>query len=163
MKEVILALCYWLHLIATVVWIGGIFFILFITIPSAKQVLGAEAGKLMGETAKRFTPAANCSIIVLIITGGVLTVVSRHFSGIGNFYNGWSLGLIIKHVLVSGMIAVHFYRGLILAPKIAKTESVSEKASLQKLSLNLVKVNFCLGLTVLLCSGIIKDFSTTMR
>jgi hypothetical protein len=62
----------------------------------------------------------------------------------------------MKHVLVLGMVVVHFYRGLVLAPKIARTEPDSEKASLQKLSLNLVKVNFCLGLIVLLFSGIIS-------
>lgn len=156
MKEVILVLCYWLHLITTVVWIGGIFFILFITIPSAKQVLGAEAGKLMGETSKRFIPLANYSIIVLIITGVALTAVSKQFTIIENFRNTWSSNLIVKHVLVLGMIAVHFYRGYVLAPEIARTEPASEKASLQKLSLNLVKVNFFLGLIVLLFSGIIS-------
>lgn len=156
MREIILAGFYWLHLIATVIWIGGITFILFIAIPSANQVLGAEAGKLMGEISKRFTPIANYSIILLIVTGAVLTAVNKQFLGIGNFGNSWSLGLIMKHVLVFVMVAVHFYRGLVLAPKIAKTDAVSEKTSLQKLSLNLVKVNFCLGAIVLLLSGIMS-------
>ena len=156
MKELILIACYWIHLIATVVWIGGITFILFIAIPSAKQVMGGEAGKLMGAISKRFTPIANYSIILMIVTGVVLTAVNKQFLGIGNFGNSWSLGLIVKHVLVLVMVAVHFYRGLVLAPKIARTEPASEKASLQKLSLNLVKVNFCLGLIVLLFSGIIS-------
>lgn len=159
MREIMLAVSYWLHLIATVVWIGGITFILFIAIPSAKQILGAEAGKLMGEISKRFTPTANYSIILLIVTGAVLTAVNKQFLGIGNVVNSWSLGLIVKHVLVLGMVAVHLYRGLVLAPKIARTELASEKASLQKLSLNLVKVNFCLGLVVLLFSGILSTLS----
>ena len=156
MKELILIACYWIHLIATVVWIGGITFILFIAIPSAKQVLGGEAGKLMGEISKRFTPIANYSITLLIVTGVVLTAVNEQFLGIGNLGNNWSLGLIGKHVFVLGMVAVHFYRGLVLAPRIARTEPASKKASLQKLSLNLVKANFCLGLIVLLFSGIIS-------
>jgi uncharacterized membrane protein len=144
------------HLIATVIWIGGITFILFIVIQSAKQVLGVEAGKMMGEISKRFTPIANYSIIFLIVTGAVLTTVNKQFAGIGNFGNSWSLGSIVKHVLVLGMVVVHFYRGLVLAPRIARKELASEKTSLQKLSLNLVKVNFCLGLIVLLFSGIIS-------
>jgi uncharacterized membrane protein len=156
MREIMIAESYWLHSIATVVWIGGITFILFIVLPSAKQVLGVESGKLMGDISKRFAPIANYSIILLIITGVVLTAVNKQFSEIGNFGNGWSLGLIMKHVLVLGMVTVHFYRGLVLAPRIARTELASEKASLQKLSLNLVKVNFCLGLIVLLFSGIIS-------
>src|SRR4030065_2730983 len=116
MRELILAVSFWLHLVATVTWIGGIVFILFIAIPTAKQVLGAEAGKLMGEISKRFTPIANYNIILLIVTGVVLTAVNKQFSGIGNFGNSWFLGLIVKHVLVLGMVAVHFYRGLVLAP-----------------------------------------------
>ena len=143
MRELILAVSFWLHLVATVTWIGGIVFILFIAIPTAKQVLGAEAGKLMGEISKRFTPLANYSIFFIIVTGIVLTST-----------NQWTWVLIVKHVLVLGMVAVHFYRGLILAPKIAITESVFQKTFLQKVSLNLIKVNFCLGMAVLLLSGI---------
>ena len=156
MREIILVVSSWLHLTATVVWIGGIAFILFIAIPSAKQVLGADAGKLMGEISKRFTPIANYSIIFIVVTGAALTGFNKQFSGIGNFGNSWSLTLIMKHVLVFVMVAVHFYRGLILAPKIARTETVPKKTSLQKLSLNLVKVNFCLGVIVLLLSGIMS-------
>lgn len=83
MKELILITCYWLHIIATVIWIGGITFILFIAIPSAKQVLGGEAGKMMGEISKRFTPLANYSILFLIITGIVLTGLNKQFQGLG--------------------------------------------------------------------------------
>jgi len=156
MSEIILAVSYWLHSIATVIWIGGIFFILFIALPSAKKVLGAESGKLMSEISKRFTPIANYSIIALIVSGVALTATNKQFSGIGNFGNNWILVLIIKHLLVVIMVAVHFYRGLILTPKIARIDPSSKKVSLQKLSLNLVKVNFCLGLIVLLFSGIIS-------
>lgn len=66
MREIILAVSYWVHLIATVVWFGGIVFILFVAMPSAKKVLGTEAGKMTGEISKRFTPMANYSIIFLV-------------------------------------------------------------------------------------------------
>jgi uncharacterized membrane protein len=158
MKELILATIYWLHLIATVIWIGGITFILFIALPSAKQVLGSDAGKLVGEISKRFTPIANYSILFLIVTGIALTGLNKQFLGIGNFGNNWTLILTVKHVLVLGMIVVHFYRGLVLTPKIVRTESTAEKTSLQKLSLNLVRVNFCSGMLVLLLSGITSVF-----
>lgn len=154
MKEVILAAAYWLHLTATVVWIGGIFFILFIAIPSAKQVLGGEAGKLMGEISRRFMPLANYSIMLLIITGIVLMSLNKQFSGVGFLDKNWPSIIISKHALVLGMIIIHFYRGLVLTPKIVQTEAADEKTSLQKLSLNLVKVNFCLGILILLFSGI---------
>lgn len=155
MREIILAASHWVHLIATVIWIGGIIFILFVTMPSAKQVLWPDAGKLMGDISKRFTPIANYSIIFLLVTGIVLTYLNKQSSGIGHFVSSWVLFLIVKHVLVLGMFVVHFYRGMVLAPKIAGTESAEQKASLQRLSLNLVKANFFLGLLVLFFSGIL--------
>ena len=80
MRGIILAASHWAHLIATVIWIGGIIFILLIALPSAKQVLGSEAGKLMGEISKRFTPIANYSIIFLLVTGIILTALNKQLS-----------------------------------------------------------------------------------
>ena len=154
MRQIILAVSYWLHLVSTVVWIGGITFILFIALPSAKQALGSNAGKLMGEISKKFTPLANYSILFLIVTGIALTGLNKQFPGVGIFENKWTWILALKHIIVLVMVVVHFYRGLVITTKITKTESAIEKTSLQKLSLNLVKVNFCLGVLVLLLSGI---------
>ncbi|HLE40335.1 MAG TPA: CopD family protein [Nitrospirota bacterium] len=154
MKELIIA-CYWIHLVATVIWIGGITFIIFIAIPSSKQVLGAESGKLMGEISKRFTPLANYSIILLFVSGIVLAGLNKQFSGVRVLESNWTMALILKLVLFFSMTAIHFYRGLVLAPKIMRTATQTEKTALQKLSINLVKVNFALGLSVLLLSGAI--------
>ena len=157
MKELIIA-CYWIHLVATVLWIGGIIFIIFIAIPSSRQVLGAESGKLMGEISKRFTPLANYSIILLFVSGIVLAGLNNQFSGVRILESNWTMALILKLVLFFSMTAIHFYRGLVLAPRIMRTATQTEKTALQKLSINLVKVNFTLGLSVLLLSGAISVF-----
>lgn len=152
MRELIYIASHWLHLVATVVWIGGIAFVLMVAMPSAKQVLGADANKLMGEVSKRFTLLANKCTVILIITGIILTVFNNRFSEM-NFGNGLNQILALKHVIVVGMVIIHFYRGLILVPKIVKTTSPA-KEGLQKLSMRMVKVNFGLGLFVLLLSGL---------
>ena len=153
MQELILTACYFAHIVATVLWIGGIIFILFFAMPSSRQVLGAESGKLMGEISKRFTPAANFSIILLVITGVVLVGLNKQYSGIASPENKWTLALTLKLILVFGMVTIHFYRGFVLGPKIMRTATVAEKTTLQKLSINLVKVNLTLGLLALLISG----------
>jgi uncharacterized membrane protein len=157
MKELIIA-CYWIHLVATVLWIGGILFIIFIAIPSSKQVLGAASGKLMGEISKRFTPLANYSIVLLFVSGIVLAGLNKQFSVVRILESNWTMALTLKLVLFFSMTAIHFYRGLVLAPKIMRTATQTEKTALQELSINLVKVNFALGLSVLLLSGAISVF-----
>jgi uncharacterized membrane protein len=156
MKDMTLIACYWAHLIATVIWFGGIIFILYFVMPSSRQVLGAESDKLMREISKRFAPAANLSIIVLVATGAVLTGLNRQYSGVVFLENGWSSALMVKSIPVVGMIAVHFYRGMVLGPKIMRTTAETEKKSLKKLSLNLVRVNFALGLLVLLVGTVLR-------
>lgn len=75
MKDIILIILYWLHSIAAVVWIGGIFFILYAALPSAKEFLGKEAGKLLGVVGKRFTPFANYSILILVFSGIFMAIL----------------------------------------------------------------------------------------
>lgn len=153
MRDLLIITSAWLHLISTVVWVGGISFILFVAMPSARQVLGQDAGKLMGEVSKRFTPLANYSILLLVITGIAMTLLKGYFSGF-RFFEGYrSLTLSLKYILAFGMIAIHCYRGLVLAPKTGRTESPDKKTSLQKLSLHLVKANLALGALILLLAG----------
>jgi len=157
MNELILATASWLHLIATVIWIGGIAFILFIAMPSARQVMGTDAGKLMGVVSKRFTPVANYSIALLVLTGATMAVLNNRFTSSTILDNNWIIILAAKHILVLTMIVIHFYRGWILAPKIVRMESKPGKVALQNLSINLVKANFGLGLMVLLLSAIFNS------
>lgn len=144
----------WLHLIATVLWIGGIAFLLFVAIPKTKQLLGQEAGKLLGEFSKRFKTFADLCIVLLVVTGVGLSIINKPiYNGIG-IWNNWILLLILKHIFVFLMIFIHLFRNLILAKKINKESSILKKSVLQKLSLNLVKLVFIFGLIVLLLSVI---------
>jgi len=168
MSLLILSVSHFLHLLATVVWIGGIVIILAVILPGARAALASPpaVGGLMKEITRRFTPMANISILVLIVTGIVITYYEKNFTSILDFNNTWNVILFIKHLLVALMIVIHFYRGLILNPKIGRLSSQvnesqvtpslsSQVVMLQKFSLNLVKTNFVLGLIVLLFTGIL--------
>lgn len=145
----------WLHLLSAVVWLGGIIFILYIAIPSSRQALGPEAGKLMGEISKRFTPVANYGILSLVITGVALTWSRGYFQGSSFSQSVPPFTISLKYLLALVMIGIHFYRGLVLAPKITAAEPV-QKPALQRRSLDLVKVNLWLGVTILLLSVIMS-------
>ena len=61
MNILILSFSHFFHLLATVVWIGGIVMILLVILPGAKTALESLPiqGKLMKDVVKRFTPMAN--------------------------------------------------------------------------------------------------------
>ena len=167
MNLLILSLSHFLHLLATVVWIGGIVMILFVILPGARGALESAPmlGRLMKEITKRFTPMANVSILVLIVTGIFILQYEENFTGFSDKKNLWNIIMFLKHFLVAVMILIHFYRGLVLTPKIGRlslqTNELPEPSSLssniarlQRFSLNLVKTNLVLGLIVLLLTGI---------
>lgn len=137
----------WLHLLAAVIWTGGIIYTLYIAMPAARGSLGPDAGKLMGEVSKRFTPVANYCILLIVLTGAALTWMVWDRA----YLEGLAAVLYLKFLLASMMIGIHLYRGLLLAPKVAATGH--QKPGLQKLSLNLVKVNLWAGVAILLLSA----------
>lgn len=80
------------------------------------------------------------------------------FSNIISLSNLWLQILLMKVAVVLIMMGIHFYRGLILAPKIGRlTGNPVEIAKLQRLSLNLVRSNLILGVIVLFMSSIISN------
>jgi len=161
MHEILLIISAAIHLFAAVVWIGGIFFILFVALPGAKETL-EQPGKLMGALSKRFVPLANISILFIFVTGILMSLSSPILYEITSLGSLWSQALSVKIMLALIMTGIHFYRGLVLAPKITKLTAEgghSEKVSgLQRLSLNLVKTNFMFGATVLLITGMLYTY-----
>lgn len=161
MHKVWLIICAWIHSFTAVVWIGGIFFILFVALPSAKETL-EQPGKLMGALSKRFVPLANISILLIFVSGIAMSLSSHSADEIGSLGNSWSQTLLVKIILVLVMAGIHFYRGLVLTPKIAKLTTGgghSEKVGmLQRLSLNLVKANLLIGLSALFITGLLYAY-----
>jgi len=151
----ILALSHFIHVMGTVVWIGGILMTLLIILPGTKTALESPpiVGKLMKEIAKRFTPMANISIILIIVTGIIIYYYDKNYTSYLDLENRWNMMIALKHVFVATMIMIHFYRGLLLNPKIERLSSQPNQKQtprLKKTSLDLVKANFAFGIIVLL-------------
>jgi uncharacterized membrane protein len=161
MHEILLIVSAAIHLFAAVIWIGGIFFILFVALPSARKIL-EQPGPLMGALSKRFVPLANISILLILVTGILMSLSSHTLSEIASLNSTWSQTLSLKIIIALIMTVIHFYRGLVLTPRITKLASAgvhSDQVSrFQRLSLNLVKVNLLFGVTVLLITGMLYAY-----
>ena len=164
MNPWILVLSHFFHVMGTVVWIGGIFMTLLVILPGVKAVLESQPiiGTLMNEVAKRFTPLANISILLLVVTGIIIFYDDKSFTSLMDLRNWWNVVIVLKHFFIAIMIMIHFYRGLILNPKIARIAPQSNEkrtSSLKKLSLDLVKVNLILGIMVLAFTALAISWS----
>ncbi|HSQ77112.1 MAG TPA: DUF4149 domain-containing protein [Bacteroidota bacterium] len=105
-----------IHLLATVVWLGGAIFMKLILEPAMKQIDPREGGRLMGLIAKRFTITAWTSIILLLITGYLKTPDGMLFDTSSDM----GMILTVKHLLIVVVIIVGLLIALVVVPRMRR-------------------------------------------
>ena len=115
-----LATSYFFHLIATIVWIGGLALLVMVVWPAARQVYGGDPrlAELLGNIRRRFSRLANLSLVVLIVTGMLQMTGDPNYDGVLTFDNDWSRAMLAKHIAIVGMVLV----GMILQWGIAPAQ-----------------------------------------
>jgi uncharacterized membrane protein len=101
-----------LHLVAAIVWMGGMTFMLFALRPAALVVMEPQPrAKLMVEVWQRFFAIVAIAVLVLLATGGYMYAnavkAARAAGGTAGVPIGWSVMVAIG--LVMFLIFVHIY------------------------------------------------------
>jgi uncharacterized membrane protein len=100
-NPLILTIVYWLHLMATVVWIGGIISMAIIFLPSVQKTLeNSQKSVLYAEIQRRFQPLGWLSLIVLAGTGMIQMGANSAYQGFLNINNSWAVALFSKHIAI---------------------------------------------------------------
>ncbi|MDZ4766835.1 MAG: CopD family protein [Chloroflexota bacterium] len=105
MSPSILAISYFFHLIATMVWVGGLAALALLVVPAARRVGGDSPTleALLSEIRRRFFPLTNFALVVLVVTGLIQMAGDEQYDGVLQFTNDWSRAILLKHVAVGGM------------------------------------------------------------
>jgi uncharacterized membrane protein len=153
-QQVALSVLNFLHLLATVAWIGGMATNILVTLPSTREILEpAVSGRFIGAVMKRFRRLVYGSLITLLLSGVPLTLLNENFVGLWQFNNAWSQVILIKHFTVTAVVLLAVYSFDVLTPKIAKLAAKGPSPELlkaQKLQSRLAYTGFVLGLIILL-------------
>jgi uncharacterized membrane protein len=140
-----------LHLLATVAWIGGMLFMKLVLIPSMAALEPPQRGRLMGGVAKRFTMVAWTSTAVLLVTGFMKAPSQYLFDGSTTY----GVLLAVKHALIALMIVVGVVITFFVAPRLralAPAPGQAPSPALAAAARNLdalSAINTILGLAVL--------------
>ncbi len=122
-----------LHVLATVIWIGGMFVNLLIVRPTSAKVLEPSvAGRFTQALMKRFRVFVYVSIVTLGITGIPMKIVSEHYVSIIHFEHAWGILSFIKHLLYGILVVLAVLNFEILSPKIAKAAANSNYNNLAR-------------------------------
>lgn len=158
----LLVFSYWLHLLATVVWLGGLALVVLVAWPALRQ--GTVVANQWLTLQQRFLPWANGSLVVLLITGFVQMTNDPHYSGFLVIDSLWSGALLAKHLAFLGMVLIGAYMQAILYPAMTRTRLLTEKrpslagAEQEQLSLQeirLLRLNLLCAAAVLFFTAVV--------
>jgi len=147
----------WIHLIATVAWIGGMFTNFFIYMPVLGKTLEAPvAGKLMGAVMKRFRMMVYIAMVVFLTTGVLMGYLHLEASGAVASESQWNLLLILKVLLFIVMVVLALFAFEVVAPRVAGMASGGPSPKLRRVQRTqkiLAMTGFVLGLVILFISA----------
>lgn len=149
----------WIHLMATVAWIGGMFTNFFIYIPAIGKTLEpAEAGKLTGIVMKRFRVMVYLAMAVFLITGIIMGSLHLNSDPVFSSKNQMVALLIFKVPLYIIMVLLAIFSFERMAPRLARIAADGPSPQLRKAH----KSQKILALTSLLLGMIILAISAAM-
>lgn len=156
-----LALSLFVHLVATVVWLGGLAVLTFLVWPEARAVMGRSEGgaavlALLDKLRGRFQVVANLSLFTLLATGLFQMGKNPNYEGLMAFNNDWSRAMLAKHIAILGMIGVGALMQFALIPALERASLLAKKGKpapdldrLRARERRLTIVNLGLGVVVL--------------
>lgn len=109
MSQILISISVWLHILATVVFIGHYLLLATIYLP----VL-SKNGTALSEISKCSRSWIYASLTIFMVTGIYLMLVDPNYLGIGNFNNFWAVMMLLKHLIIVVMIALGFWYNAIL-------------------------------------------------
>jgi uncharacterized membrane protein len=98
----VLAANYWLHLLATLLWLGSLSALALVVLPAAARTLDLpQQTALMLAIQSRIESISWLCMFVLVATGMFQASSEPAFVGIVSTENAWSRWLLLKHILVA--------------------------------------------------------------
>jgi uncharacterized membrane protein len=150
MELILLSLSYWLHSLATVVFIGYFVLVAAIVLPVLSK---PENGPALSQISKRSRWWMYGALLVFLVTGAYLTLVDSQYMGFGNFRSIWAVLMLVKHLLLLIMAGMAGWNHAILrvGPQMSANSGVEAAIARYRKYVNFMAVS---GVLVLLLTAL---------
>jgi uncharacterized membrane protein len=156
-----LTLSYWVHMLATVVWLGGLSSMAILAWPAVrKNVMDIDQWV---QLQRRFTPVANASLVILWVTGFLQMTADPNYEGFLAVNSLWAQAILVKHIAVLGMMAFGLYIQLRIQPALGRLallekkkpeHAAAERERLARQEMRLVRLNLICAAAVLFFTAV---------
>lgn len=157
----LLSLSYWIHLISTIVWLGGLALMAIVAWPSIRrQILNTDQWLAL---LKGLAPWANASLVLLWVTGFLQMTADPNYEGFLAFNSLWAQAILVKHIAVIGMMVFGLYIQWQIHPALGRLAILeqrqpaiaqAERKQLARREHRLLWLNLMCAAAVLLCTAV---------
>lgn len=106
----VLSIAYWLHMLATVAWLGGLSAMVLLVLPAMQRSLTAEStSAFLNQLQNRLNRLGWISLTILAATGMFQMSSHPQYQGFLAIENNWATAIFIKHVVISLMVLISAY------------------------------------------------------
>mgnify|MGYP001231057550 CR=1 FL=1 len=160
-----LTIAFWLHMLATVSWVGGQAILSLVVIPLSRKALALEDHhKLLSAVNRRMATIGGISLAVLIGTGLIQLSANPNYSGFLSIDNQWAASILIKHIAFIGILGLSAYQTWGLAPAIERVlllqargkAGEEDQAALRQRELLILRGNVILSVIVLFLTALAR-------
>ncbi|XWX02827.1 CopD family protein [Aggregatilineales bacterium SYSU G02658] len=158
-----LALSLFVHILATVVYIGGLLVTTLLVFPEVRRVIDGQPAfyRVLSRLRQRFYPISNLCLAALWVTGLLQMTADPNYDGFLTFDNDWSRIMLLKHLLIVGMMAAGVALQYGVAPSLERVSLLmahskgdpAEWQRLRRAEVRLTGLLAALGVAVLACSA----------
>lgn len=158
----VLTLSYWLHMLATVVWLGGLAAMVLFVHPAARRLQPPDRDALLESAQRRLDPVGWFCLVLLTGTGLIQMSASPRYEGFLAVTNPWAVSILIKHLVFFGMAGVSAYLTWFSLPELKRaafrqsTGKTVDLTALQNRNLLLLRINLILGIMVLVLTAMAR-------
>jgi len=154
---------YWLHMLATIIWIGSLAALNLLVLPASHRTLKlADQLSFIAALQKRLEPLIWFCVGILIVTGLIQLSTNPHYDGFLALSTQWSIAMLVKHILFMGIIIVSAIQTWEILPAIQRTLLKKDKApegelaTLHKKEMLVLRLSLMLAVLILGATAIAR-------
>lgn len=158
-----LTIAYWLHMLATVLWIGSLATLALLVLPAAARLLDEQAQiRFLERLQKQLDPLGWFCLVLLVGTGMFQMSANPNYAGFLDIANRWAAAILIKHILFLAMIGISAMLTWGILPEIRRTllrqaqGMVTDTAPLRRRNLLWLRLNLALAVIILALTAIAR-------
>ena len=158
-----LSFIYWLHMLATVIWIGSLACLSLLVLPAARKLPQDEYAGFLSDLQRRLDPLGWVCLLVLVATGMFQMSANPSYSGFLAIDNRWAVAIFAKHVVFFGMTGVSAYLTWGLLPRLQRAAlrqsrglDTPDANRLRQQESLLIRLNLVLAMLVLALTAVAR-------